>query len=464
MKATATATAKLGQGINVTPQLLASIRLLQLTAPQLELEVRQALDSNPMLETAEDDEAGETDATTESLDAALDTAAWDELPDPAFLSGGGIGSGDDDASARIADGGSSDWRVRVLEDLALRAPAEQCVLAAFWLDHTSDAGLLEADLDSLRADGTALHGCSAEALDAARDLLLHGDTPGLCATDAGQCLRAQLLALPDSGERALALAILDDHLDLLARHDGPALARALGVDQAAIAVAVGLILSLRANPVDDAMAPSADPHIIPDVVVRFIGGQWRVLLNGRSAPRVRVAAHCEAAVTGSDHTVLRGLLDEARWLVRGIAMRNDTLLRSVQVLVTRQRAFLEQGEEAIAPLTLREVADAIGMHESTVSRIVNGKYVQTPRGTFELKRFFAVRLEGAEVSGSAVKAMVKRLIDAEPAHAPLADDVIAGMLARQGIRIARRTVAKYRDQLHIGPARLRGKPTAMAYA
>ena len=200
--------------------------------------------------------------------------------------------------------------------------------------------------------------------------------------------------------------------------------------------------------------------------MRHLGGGWRVALNGRSTPRVRIAAHCEQALAGApgEHSALRGLLDEARWLVRGIAMRNDTLLRTAQVLVERQQAFLERGEEAIAPLTLREVADAIGMHESTVSRITSGKYIQTPRGTFELKRLFAVRLEGAAVSGSAVKAMVKRLIDAEPPHAPLADDVIAGMLARQGVRIARRTVAKYRDQLSIGPARARMRPPAAARA
>jgi len=194
------------------------------------------------------------------------------------------------------------------------------------------------------------------------------------------------------------------------------------------------------------------------------GGSWRVALNSRTTPRVRIAPHCERALSGAsgDHAVLKGMLDEARWLVRGLAMRNDTLLRTTQVLVERQRGFLERGDEAIAPLTLREVAEAIEMHESTVSRIVNGKYLQTPRGTFELKRLFAVRLEGAEIGGVAVRAMVKRLIDAEPVHAPLADDVIAGLLARQGIRIARRTVAKYRDQLSIGPVRARQRALARA--
>ena len=227
--------------------------------------------------------------------------------------------------------------------------------------------------------------------------------------------------------------------------------------------AVALILTLNAHPVQ-APATEREAHIVPDVVAWHAGGAWRVALNSRTAPRVRIAPHCERALAGGlgEHAVLRGLLDEARWLVRGVAMRNDTLMRTTQVLVERQRAFLERGEEAIAPLTLREVADAIGMHESTVSRIVSGKYLQTPRGTFELKRLFAVRLEGADIGGAAVRAMVKRLIDAEPVHAPLADDAIAGLLARQGVRIARRTVAKYRDQLAIGPVRARQRALARA--
>ena len=287
-------------------------------------------------------------------------------------------------------------------------------------------------------------------------------TPSARAS-AAECLSAQLLKQPAGADRELAARILAAHIDALAAHDHAALARALGVEAAAIDRAIGLILSLNPSAVEET-APADQGHVIPDVVVRFLGGAWRVALNGRATPRIRISAHCEKALATApgDQSALRGLLDEARWLVRGIAMRNDTLLRTVQVLVERQREFLERGEEAIAPLTLREVADAIGMHESTVSRITSGKYIQTPRGTFELKRLFAVRLEGAEVSGAAVKAMVKRLIDGEPRHQPLADDVIAGMLARQGVRIARRTVAKYRDQMSIASARLRCKPALAA--
>ena len=452
---------QLAQGVNLTPQLLQSIRLLQLTAPQLEQELRQALDRNPMLEPDEADEVGETDTDTDA--AELEMQAWDELPEPAFLSGGSLGGADDDACARIAETGSSDYRVRLLQQLAFQWDEHELRLAQWWLDHSDDRGFLEQSAGSLAAEGSESLAVTTAELEAVRQRLLHGDWPGVAAASAAECLSAQLLKQPAGADRELAARILAAHIDALAAHDHAALARALGVEAAAIDRAIGLILSLNPSAVEET-APADEGHVIPDVVVRFLGGAWRVALNGRATPRIRISAHCEKALATApgDQSALRGLLDEARWLVRGIAMRNDTLLRTVQVLVERQREFLERGEEAIAPLTLREVADAIGMHESTVSRITSGKYIQTPRGTFELKRLFAVRLEGAEVSGAAVKAMVKRLIDGEPRHQPLADDVIAGMLARQGVRIARRTVAKYRDQMSIASARLRCKPALAA--
>lgn len=456
----ATISPKLGLGVNLTPQLLQSIRLLQLTAPQLEMELRQALERNPLLEQ---DESDEDDADPASPTAAqLDTAAWDELPEPSFLSGGNVGGDYDDAASRVADGASTDPRVRLLQSLSLQWHARDLELAAWWLDQCDDRGYLEAPLDELHGLGADACNVDASALEIVRQRLLHGEWPGMAARDAGECLRAQLSLLPDSTARNVAVRILRDHLDLLAMHDTAALAKALGRDADTVREAVALILSLRAHPVEDAPASDRDV-IVPDVVAWRADGGWRVALNQRSTPRVRIAPHCERALSDApgEAGALRGLLDEARWLVRGVAMRNDTLLRTTQVLVERQRAFLERGEEAIVPLTLREVADAIGMHESTVSRITSGKYLQTPRGTFELKRLFAVRLEGADVSGSAVKAMVKRLIDDEPAHAPLADDTIAGLLARQGVRVARRTVAKYRDQLAIAPARQRRRSPAV---
>lgn len=456
--------ANMAQGVHLTPQLLQSIRLLQLTSAQLEQELQQALERNPLLEQDEPEAEDAVDETAEA--AALEAATWDELPEPAFLSGLGAGGsfdgGTDDATARIADGESSDPRVRLLRLLALHWNDTDLALAAWWLDRCDDRGYLEQPLAELAAEGAVAFPGQTDALQLVRQRLLHGEWPGMAAADPAECLRAQLRALPDGGERgddarALAARILDQHIDLLAAHDDTALAAALDADSDAVRDAIGLVMSLHAHPVQAPVA-AEDTHIVPDVVSWFAGGAWRVALGRHACPRVRVSAHCERALSGAGgagHEALRGLLDEARWLVRGLNMRNDTLLRTAQFLIERQRGFLERGEEAILPLTLREVADAIEVHESTVSRIVAGKYMQTPRGTFEIKRLFAVRLEGADVSGSAVRAMVKRLIDDEPRDAPLADDVIAGLLARQGVRIARRTVAKYRDQLEIGPARSR---------
>ncbi|HEY5612814.1 MAG TPA: RNA polymerase factor sigma-54 [Lysobacter sp.] len=454
------------QGVNLTPQLLQSIRLLQLTAPQLEQELRQTLERNPLLE--HDESAEEAESVDDPGAAALEAAAWDELPDAAFLSGGSVTGGDgDDAIARIVDQDSSDPRVRLLRQLAQHWNERDLQRAAWWLDHCDDRGYLEHPLAELAAAGALAFPRQAGELEVVRQRLLHGDWPGMAASDAGECLRAQLAAQPASATRALAMRILALHVDLLAAHDTTALASVLKADTAQVHAAVALVLSLRPYPVEAPAEPEG-AHVIPDVVAWHAGGAWRVALNRRTTPCIRIAPHCERALASGksgDNAVLRGLLDEARWLVRGLAMRNDTLLRTAQVLVERQRGFLERGDEALVPLTLREVADAIGMHESTVSRITSGKYIQTPRGTLELKRLFAVRLEGADVGGAAVRAMVKRLIDAEPLATPLADDVIAGLLARQGVRVARRTVAKYRDQLKIGPARSRQRvapPQAVA--
>ncbi len=457
----------LAQSVNLTPQLLQSIRLLQLTAPELELELRQTLERNPLLEHDESaDEVEEAD-DSDAEAIAFDTASWDELPEAAFLSGGSSTGGDgDDATARIAGQESSDPRVRLLELLALGWNDQDLALASWWLDRCDDRGYLEQPLAELATLGALAFPRQSAELESVRQRLLHGDWPGMAAGDVGECLLAQLAKQPESSARTLAKRILKAHVDLLAAHDDAALATALQADLAQVRAAVSLILSLRAHPVE-APAGVEDAHIIPDVVAWYAGGAWRVALNRRTTPSLRVSPHCERALSSgpaSGDAVLRGLLDEARWLVRGLAMRNDTLLRTAQALVERQRGFLERGDEEIVPLTLREIADEIGMHESSVSRITTGKYIQTPRGTIELKRLFAVRLEGAEVGGIAVRAMVKRLIDAEPVSAPLGDDVIVGMLARQGVSVARRTVAKYRDQLKIGPARSRQRSSARAMA
>ena len=452
-----TLSAQLGQQLHLTPQLLQSIRLLQLDGMQLELEIRQALETNPLLELEE--QPAEAEKSDDQDQAALDTAAFDELPESSMwdVPGASWNDADDDRMQRVAAGESSDPQLRVLARLALELDPKSLEIAAFWLEHSDDAGYLAAPRDELALRATARFDVDAGGIEAVRQRLLHGEPAGLCATDLRECLLSQLHALPGRvAGRPLAARVLAQDLALLAAHDYPALAHLLDAEIDDIRAAVRLVLSLQPRP-GDALLPEAQVAVIPDVVAWHADGSWRVALNPATTHRVAINPAYERALADSGEAAqpLREMLQQARWLTRGLSMRYDTLLRTTRAIVERQAAFLCRGDEAMAPLTLKEIADAIGMHESTVSRITTGKYLQTPRGTFELKHFFAVRLEGASVSGQAVKAMVRRLIESEPASRPLADEAIAGLLARQGVNIARRTVAKYREQLDIAPARER---------
>lgn len=464
---------QLGQQLHLTPQLLQSIRLLQLDGLQLELEVRRALDLNPLLEveeTHEADQSGEIEVLPAQDVATLETAAFDELPESSLwdVPGAGWQDGDDDRMQRVEAGESSDPHVRVLDRLALELDDRALDVVAFWLEHTNDAGYLEQAPDTLALLASARFDLTTDAVLALRDRLLRGEFPGLTAADVRECLQVQLDCLQGRFPgRHIAHRIVTDGMALLAAHEYDALARLLDLELDQVMEGVRLVLSLDARP-GASLAPAPTGYIVPDVVAWHADCAWRVALNPATTPRLRVNAMQERALDQAEPSEgagkLRELLQEARWLTRGLSIRYDTLLRTARAIVERQAGFLTQGDEAMAPLTLKEIADAIGMHESTVSRITTGKYMQTPRGTFELKHFFAVRLEGANVSGPAVRAMVRRLIDSEPAGKPLADEAIAGLLARQGIHIARRTVAKYREQLDIAPARERRRATVSVLA
>lgn len=447
--------AQLSQSLNLTPQLLQSIRLLQLDALQLEQEIARALETNPLLER-EDDAAEVAHAESDVL--VEDMGLHDWVGDTGPRQQAAQGGGDEDAMARIAGTDTRDLRQRLIDGLALEhaRPAE-LALAAGLLDHTDDSGYLEQPVEAI----AAAIGADAGELEVIRQRLLRCEPVGVCARDLRECLLVQLREMPGRVPgRALAQRLVADHLDLLASHDPDRLARALGVDPAQAVEAERLVMSLDPRPGHAHDAPAA--AVVPDVLVRQDAqGRWVVALNPDTAPKVRINPWYEKVLAESgDAPVSAGMRDmlvQARWLTRGLSMRYDTLLRATQAIVERQQAFLAEGEHAMAPLNLKEIAEAIGMHESTISRISTGKFMQTPRGTFELKYFFAVRLDGAEVAGSAVRAMVKRLIDGENPATPLADDTIAVLLARDGVRIARRTVAKYRDQLRIPSAKERRK-------
>lgn len=461
MKNRLAATQTQSQSLNA--QVLQSIRLLGLTGLELEQELAEALAQNPMLEREDDEpEAALPDAAPQDR-AAQEAAAFDELPE--FGGHAATASGFDpeegeDRLARIAAPVSSDPALRVLEGLAMELKPADLAIAAAWLERIDDSGYLAGDREALDAAITAALGLRKGRAEAIRQRLLHGTPAGLAAVDLRECLLAQIHDLPakDAGV-ALARAMIERSLDLVARRDWPALAAAHAAPMEALRAAARLVQSLNPKPglgllEDDSM------HVLPDVVAWTADGRWHVALNPQAAPRVRVASEYESALAeaGDSPSVqhLKALMNEARWLARGIAQRHDTLLKVARAVVARQQAFMARGEEGLLPLTLKEIAADVGVHESTVSRITTGKYLQTPRGLFELKRFFGVRLEGSAIAGVAVKALVRKLIEAERPEAPLADDVLVALLARRGVQVARRTVAKYREQLNIPPARQRG--------
>jgi RNA polymerase sigma-54 factor len=368
---------------------------------------------------------------------------------------------------RIEADESSDPQVRALARLALELDEADLRLAAFWLEHTDDAGYLTDDPATLAGLASARFSVTAAHAEALRQRVLHGECTGMVARDLRECLRAQL----DGWAARSRPSGRPPHHRLLpgaagrARPSGHRRTLGFGRRAGARRRAPDPVAAAASRRVAGAGAAS---YVVPTwwPGMRTVPGGWRS--TRRPTPRVSVTPMHERTLDQSDQSAgaqkLRELLHEARWLTRGLSIRYDTLLRTARAIVERQAGFLVHGDEAMAPLTLREVADEIGMHESTVSRITSGKYMQTPRGTFELKHFFAVRLEGASVSGAAVRAMVRRLIESEPARNPLADDAIASLLARQGIHIARRTVAKYREQQGILPARARARGNVEALA
>jgi len=452
------------QSLHLTPQLLHSIRLLQLDGMQLEQEIRRALEQNPLLELDESTTASGVPDPADDIGMVnvASVAEWPETPVwdlPAYR---GNCHGDDDPLQRLAAPASSDLHLTILGALALELPPRHWEVAAFWLEHCDDAGYLEAGYDVLLQTACTRFDLPAARIEAVRQRLLHGEPAGMAARDLRECLRAQLTALSESipGQH-LALRIVDDGLELLANHDYPALASRVHAGEIDVRRAVRLIRSLQPRPGET--ASDHPPYIIPDVLVKCIDGQWQVALNPRCTPRIQVNPVHEkslsAAAPDAATSHLRELLQQARGLAHGLSVRHDTLLRTAREIVAHQSEWLSRGDEAMAPLTLKNIADRLGVHESTISRITTGKYMQTPRGTYELKHFFAVRLEGAAVSGAAVRATIRRLIESEPDRRPLADEAIASLLARQGIHIARRTVAKYREQLGIVPARIRRQRT-----
>jgi RNA polymerase sigma-54 factor len=448
--------AALGQHLVMTPQLQQAIRLLQLSAVELEAEMTEALESNPLLEWAEDDgsEAAAPEAAPEAPDATNEER-WDE----AELDGWNERSGpapDDDghAAEQVADEETLHDHLLWQLHLSPLSPRDRTIGAAI-IEAISDDGYLREPLDAVVASLGALSPDEDEVLTVLHQIQ-HFDPVGVGARSVSESMAIQLGALdPATPGRAIALRIADGWLERLPRLGAEGLAAELGEPLPEVEAAVGLLLSLDPRPGAQLGTVAADSYVTPDVVIWRQRGEWKVALAEHGRPRLRINRSYESLVgraTGTDGAYLRSQLQEARWLLKNLAARGDTLLRVTRCLVQRQCGFLEFGDGALRPLTLREIAGELGLHESTISRAIARKYARTPRGTLPLRAFFASGVadgNGEETSSAAIQAMIRQLIAAENPRKPLSDARLAETLRTAGVPVARRTVAKYREALGI---------------
>ncbi|MBK7766480.1 MAG: RNA polymerase factor sigma-54 [Sulfuritalea sp.] len=473
---------RLSQHLALTPQLQQSIRLLQLSTLELNSEIDQALQENPLLER---DDPGEPAAFT--LGSATDALATPQTVTPAESDerqepSGGDDEGwgmdfsgshgqrdpnDDDVDGGETQAASISLREHLGTQLAMtQLPDRERALVGFLIEALNDDGYLTQPLDELidllLSEDDELREALLEELGIALRHLQHLDPPGIGARTAQECLSLQLKSLPDSTTRALALAIVSDHLELLAARDFARIRKSLDCDDEELRAAQSLIRSLNPRP-GAQYAAIETRYVVPDVTVKKVRGQWIVSLNKEAMPRLRInrlyADILQRSRGGNASSGgLATQLQEAKWLIKSVQQRFDTILRVSQAIVDRQRAFLDHGEVAMRPLTLREIAETVKLHESTISRVTTQKYMASPRGIHELKYFFGSHVatdSGGEASSTAIRALIKQLVGAEDGKKPFSDARLAEILGEQGIVVARRTVAKYRELLGIAPVNLR---------
>ncbi len=471
---------RLSQHLTLTPQLQQSIRLLQLSTVELNQEIERLLIENPILER----EDGESDAAAAPGPASVEheapsgtsadeaqpanTERNEELPADfaAPWRGTEDSSGDEDSDRGNSTPDLPTLRDHLNSELALtNLGTRDRALVGLLIDALDEEGYLTQSLEDIAALMSAEAEVNVEELAIALRHLQNFEPAGVGARAPGECLALQLRAMRERDPGAnvditLALAICELHLDLLASRDYVRLKNLTGADDAALRAAQALIRGLNPHP-GAAFARIEARYVIPDVVVRKVKGVWRASLNQEAMPRLRVNrlyAQLASRPRGSGGNALATQLQEARWLIKNVLQRFDTILRVSQAIVDRQRNFLEHGEVAMRPMVLREIADVLGVHESTISRVTTQKYIATPRGTYELKYFFGSHVAtdtGGAASSTAIRALIKQLVSAEDSKAPLSDSRIARIMAEQGIVVARRTIAKYRESLQIPPVNQR---------
>jgi len=487
---------KLSQHLTLTPQLQQSIRLLQLSTIELNAEVERMLQENPLLEKADGDDespaglsppagkesppesegpaerAGDRDAPAErtsSSETREDAEGVDRSDFEDYSSGDsdwGTGSaGDDDDGFFPQQVAASSLRDHLLRQLAeLNLPLRDRQIVASLIDALDDDGYLHTSLEEIAELFPEELDIDPDELSIALRYVQSFEPAGIGARDASECLMLQLKALPPTTPlRAEAMQLVAEHLPLLAARDFTKLKRLLHCDDTAVRAVRSLIMSLSPRP-GASFAKSEANYVIPDVVVRKHRGKWTAALNEAAMPKLRLNRIYADILTRNRDTSnqqLAAQLQEAKWLIRNVQQRFETILRVAQAIVERQRRFFEHGDVAMRPMVLREIADMLDLHESTISRVTTQKFMLTPRGTYELKYFFGSHVAtdtGGAASATAIRALIKQLIGAENPATPLTDSKIADLLGEQGILVARRTIAKYREALSIPPVNMRRAP------
>jgi RNA polymerase sigma-54 factor len=452
---------KLSQHLTLTPQLQQSIRLLQLSTLELNAEVERLLQENPLLEKAEDEEAAGppreflATVTTTPADKAGE-APEDRAPDASDLLGGA--DGDWGTSTNTGDEDDDHFLPQQVATSSLR---DHLNAQPALIDALDEDGYLTTTLEELLELFPEELEIDADELSIALKRLQNMEPAGVGARDAAECLSLQLKALPESTPyRGDALKLVQNHLPLLAARDFGKLKRLLHADDSCLRCVRTLITSLNPRPGAGFSKTEAN-YVIPDVVVRKWRGRWMAALNEAAMPKLRLNRIYADILTRNreaSNQQLAAQLQEAKWLIRNVQQRFETILRVSQAIVDRQRHFFEHGEVAMRPMVLREIAEILGLHESTISRVTTQKYMLTPRGTYELKYFFGSHVAtdtGGAASATAIRALIKQLIGAEDPKTPLTDSRIADLLGDQGILVARRTIAKYREALQIPPVNVR---------
>ena len=488
---------KIGQSLTMTPQLQQAIRLLQLSSLELQTEIQQALESNPLLEQEEEhgeaalaeapaadaersDNSAETEAAEPQTSAEAMTAersdqklpeeleidtGWDDIYDSgptATLAQANSHNGEDFSDRFENQARESDSLIEhllwQLDNAHLTERDHDIGLAI--IDGIDDRGYLVESLDDILDGLRRLHpDIERDEVEATLHFIQHFDPVGVAARDPAECMKIQLQTYdPDTPHLNKALALVEHYLDYLAANDIAVLKRRLQASDAELQKIIALIRTTNPHP-GDVVSSSHAEYIIPDVIVRKVEGEWTVRINRENAPRLRINETYAQLIKRGDQSeqnnFLRNNLQEARWFIKSLQSRNDTLLRVASAIVRRQIDFLEHGEEAMKPMVLRDIAEELELHESTISRVTTHKYMHTPRGIFEFKYFFSSHVgtaDGGECSATAIRAIIRKLVAAENPGKPLSDNKIANLLGEQGIKVARRTIAKYREAMNIPPS------------